>query len=241
MPDQPFVVTTIVSTKLMRKVAAFYGVTLFECLTGFKYIGELIKEKDEFGDMHFLFGFEESYGYLAGTEVRDKDAVVTSMLIAEMAAACRDKGLTLYDQLQDLYRRFGYAAEQTLSLTMEGKEGQENLDRGMALLHQKREAAFSDLPIRAVNDYLMRTRFDVVTGTASPLSLPQSDVLLYELDGLDWFCVRPSGTEPKVKIYFGCYDDDPQKCTDRLTFLRQSVESRIDSIFRITGGGSHDH
>ncbi|MDW7658874.1 MAG: phospho-sugar mutase [Bacillota bacterium] len=229
MPEKPFVVTTIVSTKLMRRVAAHYGVTLYECLTGFKFIGEIIKEKDECSDMHFLFGFEESYGYLAGTDVRDKDGVVTSMLIAEMAAVARDRGLTLADLLQDLYGRFGFAAEKTVSLTMEGKEGLDKIRTVMASLRKGRAAFFADLPVRAINDYDERIRVETKTGRQDTLDLPQSDVLLYEMDGLDWFCVRPSGTEPKIKIYFGCYGDDQDQCDHCLQKIRTLVETHIQA------------
>lgn len=227
MPENPFVVTTIVSTKLMRRLADFYQVTLFECLTGFKFIGEIIKEKDEQSDMHFLFGFEESYGYLAGTAVRDKDAVVTCMLIAEMAAGARERGLTLSDLLQDLYRRFGYAAEQTISLSMEGKAGLEKIRTGMARLRRDQAGVFAGLPVLAINDYLEQVRVETRTGRRTPLTLPQSDVLLYELEGLDWFCVRPSGTEPKIKIYCGCYAANQASCDHALRQLRASVEKRI--------------
>lgn len=227
MPEKPFVVTTIVSTRLMRRVAAHYGVTLYECLTGFKFIGELIKEKDECSDMHFLFGFEESYGYLAGTDVRDKDAVVTSMLIAEMAAVARDRDLTLADLLQELYGRFGFAAEKTISLAMEGKEGLDKIRTGMARLRSGGAAFFTGLPILAFNDYDAQLRVETMTGRHIKLDLPQSDVLLYELNGLDWFCVRPSGTEPKIKIYFGCYGDSPDQCDRCLQTLRDLVETRI--------------
>jgi phosphoglucomutase len=230
MPDKPFVVTTIVSTKLMRRVAAHYDVTLYECLTGFKFIGEIIKDKDECSDMHFLFGFEESYGYLAGTDVRDKDGVVTSMLIAEMAAVARERGLTLSDLLQDLYGRFGYAAEKTVSLAMEGKEGLDKIRAGMARLREGGAAFFADLPIRAINDYAAQLRVELHSGRQDKIDLPQSDVLLYELDGLDWFCVRPSGTEPKIKIYFGCYSDSPDQCDRCLQALRETVETRIRAV-----------
>lgn len=230
MPENPFVVTTIVSTKLMRKISAHYDVTLYECLTGFKFIGELIKEKDENGDMHYLFGFEESYGYLAGTAVRDKDAVVTSMLIAEMAAVARDRGQTLYDRLEDLYSRFGYAAEKTISLAMEGKQGLERIRLEMARLRREQADAFPGVPIRAIADYGGQVRLNLTDGKREALTLPQSDVLLYELDGLDWFCVRPSGTEPKIKLYFGCYTDDAASGEACLQQLLDQVAARIQVI-----------
>ncbi len=153
LPDQSFVVTTIVSTKLTQRIAAAYGVTLFECLTGFKFIAELIKEQDEFGEMHFQFGFEESFGYLAGTDVRDKDAVVTSMLIAEMAASAAEQGQTLYDLMQALYKRYGFAAEKTISITLEGKEGIAKIKSGMAALREKKADGIPGVDVLAVSDY----------------------------------------------------------------------------------------
>ncbi len=229
LPSRSFVISTIVSTKLTRRIAEYYGVSFFECLTGFKFIGELIKEKDEQGDMHFQFGFEESFGYLAGHDVRDKDAVVTSMLIGEMAAAARERGLTLYDLLQELYQRFGYAAEYSFSIYQEGKEGLERISNSMSFLRQNKAAGITGLPVAAVRDYLERERLDLGTGRHEPLDLPESNVLLYELQDLDWFCVRPSGTEPKIKIYFGFYGPDPVDCRHRLDAARERVESLIRS------------
>ncbi len=227
LPDKAFVVTTVVSTKLPRRIAASYGVTLFECLTGFKFIAEVIKEYDEDGDMHFQFGFEESFGYLAGTDVRDKDAVVTSMLIAEMAAVARDQGLTLYDRLQDLFKRFGCMAEKTIAITREGKEGLAKIKAVMADMRSQKTGGMSGLPVVAVSDYLERQRLDLTTGATSPITLSPSDVLIYELPGIDWFGVRPSGTEPKIKIYFGVYGDDQDDCDHRLAELIDRVESHI--------------
>lgn len=227
LPAKSFVVTTIVSTRLMRPIAAHYGVDLYECLTGFKFIAELIQQHDEEGDGHFQFGFEESYGYLAGTEVRDKDAVVSSMLIAEMAAAARDRGLTLYDLLHELYARFGFAAEHTLSVVMEGKAGLSRIRGTMTDLRGRVEETPPGVPVCAVLDVLSGTRTELGNSKQTPLDLPESDVLLFELEGLDWFCVRPSGTEPKLKIYFGCYDADESQAAGRLAEYRQRVEAWI--------------
>ena len=231
LPPRSFVVTTIVSTRLTQRVAAHYGVTLYRCLTGFKFIAELIKEHDENGDQKFLFGFEESFGFLSGTDVRDKDAVVTSMLIAEMAATARERGQTLYDCLQDLYRRFGYAAEYTQSITLSGKTGLEQITAGMAHLRRQKRSGLAGLPVLAVNDYLESERIDLSSGQTEKLDLPQSDVLLYEMDGLDWFCVRPSGTEPKIKIYFGLYRTDASQAEAALAQVRANVEQIIQSLF----------
>ncbi len=230
LPEKSFVVTTIVSTKLARKVAASYGVRLYECLTGFKFIAELIKTYDEQGDQHYLFGFEESFGYLAGTDVRDKDAVVTSMLIAEMAADARARGLTLYDLLQDLYRRFGYAAELTLSIARSGKTGLEKITAGMETLRHQKMDGFAGMPVKAVNDYLTRERLDLETGDTTEIDLPESNVLLYEMPGLDWFCVRPSGTEPKIKIYFGIYRERREESVQVLNQIRGQVETALEHI-----------
>lgn len=221
-----FVVTTIVSTKLARKIAAHYGVRLFEVLTGFKFIAEIIQNEDENGDGHFQFGFEESFGYLAGRDVRDKDAVVTSMLIAEMAASARDRGQTLYDALMDLYKRFGFAVEQTVSITLEGKTGIEKIKNGMTNLRAEGIPSIPGVPIVQLNDYLTGT-ITVTEGTAPEMpKLPPSDVLLYTLPGgLDWFCIRPSGTEPKIKIYFGFYGDDTEVLNQKLKDTRAAVEA----------------
>jgi phosphoglucomutase len=229
MPDKPFAVTTVVSTKLTRRIAQAYEIQLFESLTGFKFIAELVKKYDEEGDMHFLFGFEESYGYLAGRDVRDKDAVVASMLIAEMAAVAKDQGLTLADRLLELYQRYGYMAEKTIAITREGKTGQERIKSAMMRLRQNKEKRLAGVPVRAIDDYLTSQRLDLEIGRTSQLDLAQSDVLIYELDGLDWFGVRPSGTEPKIKIYFGVYGDDQADCDRRLEDLIQRVESHVTS------------
>ncbi len=232
LPDRSFCVTTIVSTKLARRVATHYGVTLMECLTGFKYIGELIKEHDENGDMHFQFGFEESFGFLSGTDVRDKDAVVAAMLAAEMAAVARDRGMTLYDWLQDLFRRFGHAAEQTLSISLESREGLQRIRKGMERLRASKSERTAGLPVSRVKDYLESVETDFTDTSARPLDLPRSDVLLYELDGLDWFCVRPSGTEPKIKIYAGAYDADAAACKARLSSMVDALRIHMEEMLR---------
>ena len=227
LPDQSFVVTTIVSTKLTKRIAEAYGVTLFECLTGFKFIAELIKQHDEFGPMHYQFGFEESFGYLAGTDVRDKDAVVASMLIGEMAAAAADEGKTLYDLLQEIFQRYGYAAEKTISITLEGKAGIEKIKSGMAYLRANKQLGVPGVPVRAVRDYKTLDRIVLADGSSTPIEMTPSDVLLYELDGIDWFCIRPSGTEPKIKIYFGIYGEDQAQNEATLNQLREQVEGYL--------------
>ena len=210
LEENSFACTTIVSTKLCKAVCDAYGVELQETLTGFKYIGERIKVDDEFGDKHFQFGFEESYGYLSGTSVRDKDAVVAAMLVCGMACQSQDMGETLIDRLYRIYNKYGYGFEQAVSFTREGKEGLEKIRNGMASMREELEACKTaedaakliggPKPV-AVRDYQKGIRYDFSEGTVktSELTLPKSNVLLYELGGdkgLDWACARPSGTEP---------------------------------------------
>lgn len=230
LPDKSFVVTTIVSTKLPRKIAKYYDVELMESLTGFKWIAELIKLHDEQGDMHFQFGFEESFGYLAGTSVRDKDAVVASMLLAEMAATAKSEGKTLNDYLNELYAKFGYGEELTYSLAREGKAGLEAIQKTMIALRANKLAGFKTADVLAVKDVLEGTITDLKTGEVSKLDLPESDVLLYQLEGLDFFCVRPSGTEPKIKVYFGAYDADPEVCKAKLASFSQSIVEEVENL-----------
>ncbi len=225
-----FVATTIVSTKLTRKIAAHYGVKLYEVLTGFKFIGELIKNFDENGDQHFQFGFEESFGYLAGTAVRDKDAVVASMLLAEMAAVARAKQLTFADLVDQIYQKYGYAKEETVSLTMSGKSGLDQIADCMTKLREKGASGFSKLPIRVYKDYKKQVAVDCQTGKETPIDLPQSNVLLYELDGINWFCIRPSGTEPKIKIYYGVYGPDQDALATDLEKLKNLVNEVIQPL-----------
>ena len=242
LPANSFAVTTIVSSKLAGPICAYYGVELREVLTGFKFIGEIIRMDDEEGDKHFQFGFEESYGYLSGLHVRDKDAVVSAMLIAGMAAQSQDKGETLADRIEDLYKRFGYGFEDSVSFTLEGKEGVERIGGAMRTLREELVAIrtssdavgiLAGIKVTAVRDYQTSTRFDFAGDavTTSVIDLPVSDVLLYELGGekgLDWACVRPSGTEPKLKIYFGIYGADRQISLARLNEVKGQMSAFVE-------------
>ena len=243
LEQNSFACTTIVSTKLCRAVCDAYGVELQETLTGFKYIGERIKIDDEFGDTHFQFGFEESYGYLSGTSVRDKDAVVAAMLVCGMAAQSKNQGETLFDRLQKIYKKYGYGFEQAVSFTREGKEGLDKIRNGMASMRAELEACKSaedaakliggPVPV-AVRDYQKGVRYDFSGGEVktTELTLPKSNVLLYELGGdkgLDWACARPSGTEPKLKIYFGVYDSDEKTASDRLDSIKAQMSEFVEN------------
>ena len=243
LEDKAFACTTIVSTKLCKAVCDAYGVELQETLTGFKYIGERIKVDDEFGDKHFQFGFEESYGYLSGTSVRDKDAVVAAMLVCGMACQSQDMGETLIDRLYRIYNKYGYGFEQAVSFTREGKEGLEKIKNGMIAMREELEACKTaedaakliggPKPV-AVRDYQKGVRYDFSDGEVktTELTLPKSNVLLYELGGdkgLDWACARPSGTEPKLKIYFGVYDADEKTASDRLESIKSEMSAFVEN------------
>ena len=243
LPEKSFAVTTIVSSKLVKTICDYYGVELQETLTGFKFIGERIKLDDEFGDKHFQFGFEESYGYLSGVDVRDKDAVVAAMLICNMAAASFEKGETLADRLDHLYAKYGFGVEQTISCTLEGKEGIEKIGSCMVQL-RKELSECKDLDqaknllggatVKAVRDYKESRRY-VFTESGvevEDITLPKSNVLLYELGGdkgIDWACARPSGTEPKLKIYMGVYDSDEAKARATFDTVKGQVEGYVKS------------
>ena len=243
LPENSFAVTTIVSTKLAGPICKAYGVELQEVLTGFKFIGERIKIFDEFGDKHFQFGFEESYGYLAGLNVRDKDAVVAAMLICGMAAQSFDRGETLFDRLERIYKTYGYGFESAVSFTLEGKEGSEKIAGAMASMREELEACknASDASkliggpsVVAVRDYSKSVRyiFDNDGVKTEPIDLVKSNVLLYELGGekgLDWACVRPSGTEPKLKIYFGIYDSAKDEALSRLASVKDEMSAFVQN------------
>ncbi|MBR3058183.1 MAG: phospho-sugar mutase [Clostridiales bacterium] len=237
----PFAVTTIVSSKLAGAICKYYGVELQEVLTGFKFIGERIKIDDEFGNKHFQFGFEESYGYLSGVNVRDKDAVVAVMLIAGMQAQSKERGESLLDRLESIYKRFGYGFEEAVSFTLEGKEGVEKISGAMKSLRAELEGTankeeaqklLGGVPIVAVRDYQTSKRY-VFTDAGievEPIDLPVSNVLLYELGGdkgLDWACARPSGTEPKLKIYFGIYATTKEESKARLAETKELVSGYV--------------
>jgi len=231
LPANGFVVKTIVTSELSRKIAEYYNVEMIEVLTGFKFIGEKIKELDETGLKKYIFGFEESYGYLAGTFARDKDAVVASMLIGEMAAYYKNRGMSLYEGLLEIFEKYGYFVEGITSFTLEGKEGVEKIASAMETLRsRKMSAAFGNLELAAVRDYKEREIVRFPSGTKAALDLPESNVLYYELADGSWFCIRPSGTEPKLKIYYGVSEASSQKAQQKLDTIKESVITEIRKL-----------
>jgi len=227
IPSNGFVVVTIVTTDLVKKITKAYNIKLVEVLTGFKFIGEQILIREELGNEKFIFGFEESYGYLAGTFARDKDGVVASMLIAEMFAWYKSRGMTLYDGLVELYEKYGYEKEALDSFTLEGKEGIEKIKKAMELLREQMPSNFGSIEIKAIRDYEKGIRMDVKSKKEQRLDLPSSDVLYYETVEGYWFCIRPSGTEPKIKIYYGVSGKSDRSSAESLKKLKTQVLSKI--------------
>lgn len=201
LPENPAVITTIVSTNMVSEICKQNNVEVFRTLTGFKFIGEKIEEFIQTNSNNFLFGFEESYGYLAGSNVRDKDAVVASMLISEMAVFYKRRGMTLFDAINNLYKKYGYYAENTVSIKFEGNDAHKRMQKLMEDLRKEAPKEIAGTKVVASRDYLSGKRTDLITNAETPTGLPSSDVLYFELEDGNDIVIRPSGTEPKVKLY----------------------------------------
>lgn len=201
LPANGVIIKTIVTTEGARKIADYYGVECMDVLTGFKYIGEKIHEFEVNKDKTYLFGFEESYGYLAGTFVRDKDAVIASMLIAEMTLYYKNKGMSLYEALIKLYERIGFFKEELISIELKGKEGQEKIASCIDGLRNSSLSEVDGVKVVTKYDYKLSLEENFVDGTKTEIKLPKSNVLKFILEDGSSFVVRPSGTEPKMKIY----------------------------------------
>ncbi len=201
LPENGAVIKTIVTTEAVRKITDDYGVKLFDLLTGFKYIGEMMTEFEKSLEYKYLLGFEESYGYLIGTHARDKDAVVAAQMIAEMTLYYKEQGKTLYDALIDLYEKYGYFKESLVSVTLEGKEGQEKIASCIEALRNTKLEEVNGVKVNLALDYKLSKEINNITKKEKTLDLPKSNVLKYVLEDDSWFAVRPSGTEPKMKVY----------------------------------------
>ena len=231
LPKDGVVIKTIVTTELAAEIAKSYGIETMNVFTGFKYIGEKMTEFAEKKNHTYLIGFEESYGYLIGTHARDKDGVVASMLIAEMAAYYKTKGMSLYEAMQEVYKKYGYFAEQTNAYTMPGKDGMERMASILAGLRDNKPVAVNGLNIAKTTDYLDQTITDDKGNTEPLIGLPKSNVLRYDLsDGKSYFIVRPSGTEPKIKLYMGTSSDSMEAATAILNGIASDAEKQFELI-----------
>lgn len=224
------VLKTIVTSEIGRDIARAHGLETIDTLTGFKFIGEKIKEFEETGANRFLFGYEESYGYLVGDFVRDKDAVQASMLAAEVAAYYKGQGKTLYQGLQAVFEKYGFYYESLQSLTLKGKAGAEQIKELLTDFQTNPPVTVAGQQVVTIEDYQTSERFNMVTDSSEAITLPKANVLKYFLADHSWFCVRPSGTEPKVKFYFAVKGQTEQEAKEKLSLIEQEVMERVNQF-----------
>jgi len=228
LPENPIIVKTIVSTQLVKRICKDYGCEMVDVLTGFKYIGEVIlglEQKSE--ENRFLLGFEESYGYLSGTYVRDKDAVVASMLIAEMAAYYKKQGKSLAEVIDSLYDKYGYYLNRTLDFYFEGASGMEKMAEIMDNLRNNTPESIDGKKVLAVSDYKLSTATNLETNEVEVINLPKSNVLSYSLEGGNAVIVRPSGTEPKIKLYLTSVGTSKENTLEIMEILKIASEKLL--------------
>lgn len=223
LPENGVVIKTIVTSEGVKEIAKAYNIEVMDVLTGFKYIGEKIREFEEAKDKKYIFGFEESYGYLAGEFVRDKDAVIASMLIAEMTLYYKERGMSLYDALIDLYKEFGFFKEDLISIELKGKEGQEKISQCIDSLRNSSLTEVDGAQINTKLDYKLSKEEDIVNNIEKEINLPKSNVLKFILENGSWFVVRPSGTEPKMKIYLAVKGLGLEDSAQKLARFKESV------------------
>lgn len=227
MPENPALVTTIVTTNMAKAICEDYQVKFIEVLTGFKYIGEQIKFFEQTGSNHYVFGLEESYGCLAGTHARDKDAVVAVMCLCEMAAWCKKNGITVWDQMLKLYEKYGYFKETQYAITLKGIDGSKQIAEMMDKLRSNPPKNFGELVVKELRDYDRDVTTNMETGEQKPTGLPKSNVLYFDLTNDSWCCARPSGTEPKIKFYMGVKGNSIKDAEDKVEKLTEALKAYL--------------
>ncbi|WNS80117.1 phospho-sugar mutase [Domibacillus sp. DTU_2020_1001157_1_SI_ALB_TIR_016] len=232
LPENGRIFKTIVTSELGRAAAAQYGVSCEDVLTGFKFIGEKIEQYNESGEFTFLFGYEESYGYLIGDFARDKDAVQAALLAVEACAYFKKQGKTLHEALIDLYERVGYFKEGLQSLTLKGKDGAEQIAGLLSSFRAQAPESIAGIRVEAVEDYQTGERTAIATNEKQLIELPSSNVLKYFLEDGTWVCARPSGTEPKVKFYFGVKADSLEEVTEKLALVQEDFMARVNEMLK---------
>ena len=230
LPADGALIKTIVTTNMADAIARNYNVKLIECLTGFKYIGQQILRFETEGKGTYLFGFEESYGCLIGTHARDKDAIVATMALCEAAAYYKSKGMNLWDAMVAMYDKYGYYKDDIQSISLSGIEGQQKIQNTLETLRQEPPAEIGGYKILAARDYKKDTIVDLATGAVRPTGLPSSNVLYYDMEDDAWLCVRPSGTEPKIKFYYGVKGTSLEDADQKSAELGKAVLKMIDEI-----------
>jgi len=234
LPDNGVVLKTIVTSEMGRDIAASFGLDTIDTLTGFKFIGEKIKQFEASGEYAFQFGYEESYGYLIGDFARDKDAVQAALLAVEVCAFYKKQGKSLYDGLLELYKSFGFYREGLKSLTLKGKEGAEQIAAILSTFREQPPLSIAGKDVVSAEDYLTGKRTLLKENKTETIDLPKSNVLKYFLEDGSWFCLRPSGTEPKVKFYFAVKDQTNKDSEALLNQLTDEVMKKIDDIVKAT-------
>ena len=230
LPENAVVIKTIVTTEMARVIAEDFNVELQEVLTGFKYIGEKIEEYKQQGDREFIFGFEESYGYLAGTYTRDKDGVEAAALFALMALYHRQQGSSVVGRLQELKEKYGYFEESLESIYMEGKQGRQQIEKLLNVLREEKSEQIAGQNVVSLSDYREGLKVNNKTGKKVELKLPQSDVLQYFLEDDSVITIRPSGTEPKLKIYFSVREKSALGASDKIEKLEETFMQEIKDM-----------
>ncbi|HFJ9450173.1 phospho-sugar mutase [Bacillus thuringiensis] len=227
LPENGVVLKTIVTSEIGRTIARAYGLDTVDTLTGFKFIGEKIKQYEESGQYEFQFGYEESYGYLIRPFCRDKDAVQSVLFACEVAAYYKSQGKTLYDGLLEVFEKYGFFREDLVSLTLKGKDGAEQIQEMMATFRENPPKEVAGLTVVAVEDYKASIITSLQDGHKEEIHLPKSNVLKYQLEDGSWFCLRPSGTEPKIKFYFGVQDNSLQNSEQKLLTIKEDIMNRL--------------
>ena len=227
LPADGMFITTIVSSDLAKAIAKYYNLECIEVLTGFKNIGAVIKKAEEKKDKTYVFGFEESYGCLIGDYARDKDGISAVMSLCEAAAYYKSKGLTLWDQMMNIYEKYGYYKEAQISIVLEGAEGAEKIKAMMSNMRNKDIEQIGDYKVIKFKDVDRDYAKDMITGEESNTGLPKSNVLYYELENNSWCCVRPSGTEPKIKLYIGIKGENMENANEKLEKLSKAMEDLV--------------
>ena len=230
LPEDGELIKTVVTSNLVDAMAKYYGIKVTECLTGFKWIGREILRMETTGKGHYLFGFEESYGCLIGTHARDKDAIVASMALCEAAAYYKLRGKTIWDAMLDMYEKYGYYKETQYTITLKGVDGAKQINEIMDKLRTNPPKAFGNYDVTAVRDYLKDEIVNVKTGEKKPTGIPKSNVLYFELTEDAWLCVRPSGTEPKIKLYFGVVGKDLADADEKSEKLAVIVKDLLNQL-----------
>lgn len=230
LPEDGALIKTIVTSNMADAIADYYGVKLIEVLTGFKFIGQQILGFEQSGKGTYLFGFEESYGCLIGTHARDKDAIVATMALCEAAAYYKTQGKTLWDAMIDMYERYGYYKDSVTAITLKGIEGLEKIQTIMNTLRENTPTEVAGYKVLSARDYKLDVIKDMTTGETKPTGLPQSNVLYYDLSDHVWLCVRPSGTEPKIKFYFGVVGTSLEDAEAKAAAMGKEVTAMIEKM-----------